>query len=414
MFGGEFFDGKKTEVYGDFFTYNTIKKEWKKLTCSPCPTPRSGHQMIPTAQNGGELYLFAGEYASPSQLQFLHFRDLWKFSLSTKRWEKLNAPQGPSARSGHRCVLLKKKIYLFGGFHDNNNSYQYFNDLWCFSLETYSWTKVETTGTSPSARSGVVMGTTEDGKIIIYGGYTKTSAKGDAERGITHTDCFVLQETDGKWKWNSVKPGGRRLAPRSGIATAIGPNGKIYTFGGVMDTEEDDENLRGQFSNEVHFLDTSSGGIAWRKLELKSKKVEKEKEMTAEMSEETKTVKTTTDGIFTITVGGATSATKPNNELSTANIDVGGPSPRMNAGLVIVRNQLYIFGGSYEQGSRLFTLSDFHTIDSNKFDSWKTLVGAMPSLTWFGSDSENSSDDDSMDDNESDESDDDSDDMDTD
>lgn len=402
MFGGEFFDGKKTDVYSDFFSYHTTKKEWKKIVGSPAPTARSGHQLVATAQNGGELYLISGEYASPSQLQFLHFRDIWRYSLVTKKWEKLEASKtGPSARSGHRCVLLKKKIYLFGGFHDNNCSYQYFNDFWCFSLENYTWSKIETVGTAPTARSGVVMGATEDGKIIIYGGYTKTSAKGDAERGITHTDCFTLQEVDGKWKWNSCKPGGRKPAPRSGIATTIGPNGKIYTFGGVMDTEEDDENLRGQFSNEIYLLDPSSGGIAWKKLEVKAKKIEKES-TTEEVNMKPAEVKTTTDGIFTVTVGGASSTKANKTELCPANIDVGGPSPRMNAGLVLVRNQLFVFGGCYEQGSRLFTLCDFHTIDANKFELWKTLIGNMPSLIWLGSDSENSSDDDDMDDDESD------------
>lgn len=275
IFGGEFFNGSKTEVYDDFFTYNTIKKEWKKIVASPMPTPRSGHQMISTAQNGGELYLFGGEYASPSQLQFLHFRDTWKYQLSTKQWEKINTPVAPSARSGHRMVLSKKRIFLFGGFHDNTNSFQYFNDTWIFSLETYTWTKIETVGMGPTPRSGVVMGATEDGKIIINGGYTKTNAKGDAERGVTHQDSFVLQEVDGQWRWNSCKPGGRRPVPRSGIACVTGPGGKIYTFGGVMDTEEDDENLRGQFSNELHFLDTAGGGIAWRKIELKPKKADK-------------------------------------------------------------------------------------------------------------------------------------------
>lgn len=275
MHGGEFFNGSKTDVYGNFYTYHTVKNEWKEIKASPIPTPRSGHQMISTLQNGGEVYLFAGEYASPSQLQFLHFRDLWRYSLTSKKWEKLSAPNGPSARSGHRMVLSKKKIFLFGGFHDNNNSYQYFNDVWCFSLESYSWSKLETTGTAPTARSGVIIGATDDGKIIITGGYTKTSAKADAERGITHADSFILQEIDGKWKWNNLKPGGRRLVPRSAVACASGPGGKIYTFGGVMDTDEDDENLRGQFSNEIHFLDTSGGGCAWRKVEIKSKKVDK-------------------------------------------------------------------------------------------------------------------------------------------
>lgn len=317
--------------------------------------------MISTAQNGGELYLFGGEYASPSQLQYLHFRDTWKFQLKTKQWEKINTPVGPSARSGHRMVLSKKRIFLFGGFHDNNNSYQYFNDVWSFSLETYTWTKMEVQGTGPTPRSGVIIGATEDGKIIVSGGYTKTSAKGDAERGITHQDTFVLQESDGKWRWNSCKPGGRRPVPRSGVACVAGPSGKIYTFGGVMDTEEDDENLRGQFSNEINFLDTAGGGIAWRKVELKTKKSDKPE------------------------------SSSMSTDLSSAQLDVGGPSPRMNAGLVLVRHHLYVFGGSYEQGSRLFTLCDFHSIDIHKLDAWRTHVGNLPSLAWFGSDSEDSS-----------------------
>lgn len=422
MFGGEFFNGTKTEVFGDFFSYHTVKNEWKKITASPVPTPRSGHQMISTMQNGGEIYLVGGEYASPSQLQFLHFRDIWRFQLTTKKWEKLNAPHGPSARSGHRMVLSRKRIFLFGGFHDNNNSFQYFNDVWCFSLETYSWSKLETVGIGPIPRSGVIMGATEDGKIIIIGGYTKTSAKGDAERGTTHNDSFVLQEVDGKWKWNSCKPGGRRPVARSGVACTPGPAGRIYIFGGVMDTEEDDENLRGQFSNEIHFLDTSGGGIVWRKVEVKSKKAEKEEKAAAV---EAAPVKTTTDGIFTITVGGAAPSKAP-AEVNTAQLDIGGPSPRMNAGLVLVRHNLYIFGGSYEQGSRLFTLCDFHALDINKTDShkisttciqvFKTLVGNMPSLAWFGSDSEDSSSEgsnDSMGDDSDDSDDDDSDEMDT-
>lgn len=347
--GGEFFNGSKTEVYGEFYTYNTVKSEWKQIVASPAPTPRSGHQLIATAQNGGELYLFGGEYASPSQLQFLHFRDTWRYQLATKKWEKLNTPVGPSARSGHRMVLSRKRIILFGGFHDNNNTFQYFNDAWSFSLETYTWSKMDVAGVGPTPRSGVVIGATEDGKIIVTGGYTKTSAKGDAERGVTHSDAFVLQETDGKWRWNSCKPGGRRPVPRSAVSCTGGPGGRIYTFGGVMDTEEDDENLRGQFSNEVNFLDTAGGGLAWRRVELKAKKVEK-METAAAAKEEAPQVKTTTDGIFTITVGGSSAAKAPastsNDQLDT----LSGPSPRMNAGIVLVRHHLYVFGGSYEQG----------------------------------------------------------------
>jgi len=57
------------------------------------------------------------------------------------------AANGPSARSGHRMINIKKQLFLFGGFHDNlRNDYTYFNDIYVFDLETYTWQKIEATG----------------------------------------------------------------------------------------------------------------------------------------------------------------------------------------------------------------------------------------------------------------------------
>ena len=41
----------------------------------------------------------------------------------------------PTSRSGHRMVLLKRHLVLFGGFHDNLDKCTYFNDVHVFSLE---------------------------------------------------------------------------------------------------------------------------------------------------------------------------------------------------------------------------------------------------------------------------------------
>lgn len=195
FFGGEFFDGQKTQIFNDFYFYNIPKNEWKSLKSPAGPTPRSGHQMVSIAADGGQLWLFGGEYASPSQLQFYHFRDLWVFRLNTRKWEKINAPGGPSARSGHRMVCAKKKLIVFGGFHDNNQSYKYFNDIHMFSLETYTWQKIEPVGVvQPPARSGCCMAATADGKIIVWGGYSKSSVKKEIDRGVTHADMYILAE----------------------------------------------------------------------------------------------------------------------------------------------------------------------------------------------------------------------------
>lgn len=103
------------------------------------------------------------------------------------------AQNGPSPRSGHRMVAIKKKLYVFGGFYDTGVSYKYYNDVWMFSLETYQWTELKITGTiKPAPRSAGCMVPTPDGKLLIWGGYSKTAVKKEVDRGITHTDMFVL------------------------------------------------------------------------------------------------------------------------------------------------------------------------------------------------------------------------------
>lgn len=49
-------------------------------------------------------------------------------------------------------VLVKKQIFVFGGFHDNLRDYKYFNDIYSFDLETYKWKKIEPVGNAPAPR----------------------------------------------------------------------------------------------------------------------------------------------------------------------------------------------------------------------------------------------------------------------
>ena len=65
---------------------------------------------------------------------------------------KVAAAGGPSPRSGHRMVVVKKQILVFGGFHDNLRDCKYFSDVHAFDLENRVWMKLETVGTEPSPR----------------------------------------------------------------------------------------------------------------------------------------------------------------------------------------------------------------------------------------------------------------------
>ena len=81
------------------------------------------------------MWVFGGEYASPSETQFHHYKDLWCYHFASRRWEKVSASGGPSSRSGHRMVLLKRHLIVFGGFHDNLRDCKYFNDVHAFDLD---------------------------------------------------------------------------------------------------------------------------------------------------------------------------------------------------------------------------------------------------------------------------------------
>ena len=116
--------------------YVVKKNEWKKVSSPTMPPPRSSHQVVTVPTDGGQLFLFGGElgdkcgpsahdrhawtatcvafwragvrrlacggrrvrlddsghpggeFSSPSQQKFHHFRDFWMLDLATWSWEQ--------------------------------------------------------------------------------------------------------------------------------------------------------------------------------------------------------------------------------------------------------------------------------------------------------------------------------------
>lgn len=57
LFGGEFYNGQTLTVYNDLFIYNISKNEWKQVKTRAGPAPRSAHQMVSVANDGGQLWV---------------------------------------------------------------------------------------------------------------------------------------------------------------------------------------------------------------------------------------------------------------------------------------------------------------------------------------------------------------------
>ncbi|PIO38434.1 hypothetical protein AB205_0109870, partial [Aquarana catesbeiana] len=193
LFGGEYFNGQKTFLYNELYIYNIKKNSWNKIDVPNPPPRRCAHQAVAVPQAGGQIWVFGGEFASPDGEQFYHYKDLWVLHLTTKTWEHIKATGGPSGRSGHRMVYTKRQLIVFGGFHESTRDYIYYNDLYTFNLDTFTWAKITPSGTGPSPRSGCQVTTTQDGSLVIYGGYSKQRIKKDVDKGTVHTDLFLLK-----------------------------------------------------------------------------------------------------------------------------------------------------------------------------------------------------------------------------
>lgn len=51
--------------------------------------------------------------------------------------------------------------------------YIYYNDVYAFNLDTFTWSRLSPSGAGPTPRSGCQMSVTPQGSIVIYGGYSK-------------------------------------------------------------------------------------------------------------------------------------------------------------------------------------------------------------------------------------------------
>lgn len=110
LFGGECWDKAtgKIHVYGDIYTYETVKQKWTHVK-SPGPQPRSA---CSAAVHKGHLYMFGGEFTSPNQQKFKHFRcDHLRLS---SRLSTLVCACETSTRCTCVACMLPKSMYLQG------------------------------------------------------------------------------------------------------------------------------------------------------------------------------------------------------------------------------------------------------------------------------------------------------------
>lgn len=241
------------------------------------------------------MYLFGGEYATADQ--FYHFRDLWVLDLKTHTWREITATGDcPSGRSGHRMVVWRSYLILFGGFYEAMRDVRWFGDLYLFSLAEERWVAmpIKPNAPAPRPRSGMMLclHPSEDA-LYMMGGYSKeTSAAAGSgagtgapsKEGKVHEDMWLLPlkpalPTKGtsssgamggldvsKLTWQKVSRKGDFPSKRSGAVLTVYKN-KAIAFGGVHDIEGTGHSLCSTFYNSLHAFDLDRR--RWYQLGLK-------------------------------------------------------------------------------------------------------------------------------------------------
>ncbi|CAM9309596.1 unnamed protein product [Ascophyllum nodosum] len=287
LFGGEYFDGQDTTCFNELFRWNVEKNEWRQIESPNTPPPRCSHQ---AAFFRDHLYVLGGEFATTEQ--FYHYRDFWRLNVKTNAWEKLEmSGKAPSARSGHRMVVWRNQLVLFGGFYETFRETKRFNDLYIMSFQDLKqvvgpyvlWRRIEFPGTAPipSPRSGHQMAVHAAGEqIFLYGGYSKEKEPGQKKEGKVHNDMWVLNMkpavSGGSPTWDRIGKKGSPPSIRSSAAMTVHKN-RALLFGGVLDHEGPQHAVKSVFYNDLFAFDMERR--RWYHLALKkaSKKKAKDK-----------------------------------------------------------------------------------------------------------------------------------------
>ncbi|KAL7420613.1 Kelch repeat-containing protein 3 [Cryptotrichosporon argae] len=422
---GEYFDGARATFYNSTLRYDVAKAEWREYKSGEGPSPRSSAAGVAGAglADGGGILIFGGEYSSPTQTSFHHYKDLWLFTIKTHSWARIDFKKGPSGRSGHRMVLWKHLVILFGGFIDVGIKTNYLSDLWIFDTETYKWTQIEhiDKDRTPGPRSGFSFIPCPEG-AILYGGYRKDYVKGTKPKGVPLDDGWLLRmDTDLKAiKWERRKKIGYAPSLRSGASMVPWPaKGMGVLFGGVIDEEKDDEDLESVFFNDLYAYNTAGNG-RWISLNLKKRKKgggkrrrkaveqrEQAGDSDVDMDADDDAGSAGEDGVGEGEgedrgVGEGEGEGMDEDKAAVAADDDDDPEDpaktvpltRYNAMLAILKNTLFIYGGIFETANpaREYTLDDFVTLNLEKLDRFVHLRGTgLDELEWLESDDEGDS-----------------------
>ncbi|KAL1531724.1 hypothetical protein AAHA92_31831 [Salvia divinorum] len=157
------------------------------------------------------------------------------------RWERVeaNGGDGPGVRWGHTCNAIEGRVYLFGGYGEDE---QQTNQIDVLDTVNRVWSRPTVKGMAPAPRDSHSCTTVED-NLLVFGGVRGKKPLNDLHVFETSSNTWILPTING-------------LAPTpisNHAAVLVGK--KVFIFGGC--------GVNSKKYNDLYSLDTEARVWAW-------------------------------------------------------------------------------------------------------------------------------------------------------
>ncbi|KAL8056978.1 hypothetical protein ABFX02_04G153600 [Erythranthe guttata] len=167
IFGGCGKSDNSEIYYDDLYILNTETFSWKRVV--PSGTPPSKRDSHTCSSWKNKIIVIGGEDSCDYYLS-----DVYILDADTLVWCKLNTTgQLMPPRGGHTTIAFGNKLFVFGGFSDEQSLY---DDVYMLDIETGAWTKILANGEGPSGRfsmAGESLDPEMGGVLVFIGGCNK-------------------------------------------------------------------------------------------------------------------------------------------------------------------------------------------------------------------------------------------------
>ena len=198
--------GYTTKPTSTLEVFDTRATKWSEQKAGSFPT----HAYHGAASRDGKLYVLGGYGQDEQMTEF--FQVAYCMDLSTKVWTKKSAMQ--NRRCYASVVELGGKIYCIGGY---NGSIR-FNTVECYDPDTNQWSMTKPMNQIRSDACAVTNGI----KIFVLGGFNGADI---------HPSIEIYNPQSDEWTY-----GPRMSQPRSGLQAVV-LNSKLYAIGGFNGNE---------------------------------------------------------------------------------------------------------------------------------------------------------------------------------